>query len=158
MNWLHPETCVLALVLRGEFLLEAGALAAAIAQVVQLGAAHAGLALNDHAFQSRRAEQEGALYTDAVAGDAPDGEIGIVAAAAQPDDGTFKFLGSLVVAFFDPQVNANGITGVKLRDVGIIRGLNRFNNFVHDYSSLHKNCWLYTFRRLAGLGERKHAS
>src|SRR3990170_3508765 len=85
---------------RGEFLLKAGAFAGTLAQEVQLRPADMGAAVHDDLFNPGRAHQEGALDADAVAGDAPHGEISIVAAAAHAEHCAAKFLGALGVAFF----------------------------------------------------------
>jgi len=80
-------------------LFEAGALTGALAQEVQPGAADLGMAFDNYFLDARRAGQESALYTDTIAGYATDGEIAVVPAAAQADDGATELLDALIGAF-----------------------------------------------------------
>ena len=90
-----------------------------------------GAAMDDHFLDARRARQEGALNPDAITGNPPHGEIGIVAASPHAQHSPAKFLGALGGAFFNAQVHADGITRVKLRDVWVVGGLNSLEEFAH---------------------------
>ena len=115
----------------GEFLLEAGAFAGALPQEVQLRPADMGAAVHDDLFDPGRAHQEGALDADAVAGDAPHGEISIVAAAPHAQHCTPKFLGALGIAFLDAQEHADRVARLEAGDVGVIGGLDGLEEFAH---------------------------
>lgn len=104
-----------------EFLFETCALAGAFTQEVQVRAADFGVAFNNDFLDTWGAGQEGALYADAVAGDATNGEVGIVAAIADADNGAFEFLNTFAIAFFDKGMNADDVSRAQLRDIFVCR-------------------------------------
>lgn len=111
---------------------EAGALASPVAQEVKFTAAHVRMAVNDNLFDARRARQESAFHTDAIAGYAANGEVGIVTAIVLADDRTLEFLGAFGVAFFDAQENTYHVAGAELRYIFVRLGLNGLDNFAHN--------------------------
>jgi len=94
-------------------------LAANVAQVVKLGAANLRVACHLNLFDARAFQEERAFHTDAVTGNAPYGEIGIVPALAQPDYNTLKYLNALFVAFNYAQVNLDRVAGAQFRMAAI---------------------------------------
>src|SRR5574341_409793 len=123
--------------------LEAGRLAPASAQVVQLRAAHLGAADHFHLVYARRAEEEGALHADTVRGQAAHREIRVVAAFAHADDGAFEFLDALFVAFHNAHVNADAVPRLELGDFGIGGSFHRLDEVGHGRNS----CELAKLRR-----------
>ena len=73
-----------------DLLLQAGALAGAFAQVVQLGAPHVRMALHRDLLQAGRVVQECTLNADTVGRHTADGEILVIALAARSDWPTVK--------------------------------------------------------------------
>jgi hypothetical protein len=90
-------------------LLEAGGLAAQIAQVVKLGTAYFRPAHDFDFLDARAFDQESTLDTDTVTGDTTDGEIGIVAAAAHANDQTLKHLDTFPITLDNADMNLDGI-------------------------------------------------
>jgi hypothetical protein len=84
------------------------------------------MAVHHNFFNTGRAGEESAFYTDAVAGDTPNREIGIIGAFPLTDDGTFEFLNSLVAAFCDPQKHTDIIPNTHLGDIWIFWSLHSF--------------------------------
>ncbi len=103
-------------------MLEAGAFAGSLAQVVKLGAMDAGVAVNQDTLDAGGAGQESALHADAVAGDSAHGEIGIISAPAQADHSAFELLGSFVCTFFNAEKYTHGVARAQFGDIGIYRG------------------------------------
>src|SRR6185369_17908622 len=94
----------------GQLFLDAGRLAAALAQVVQLGAAHIAAALDFDAGDQRAVGLEGALHAFA-AGDLADGEAAVQAAVALGNDDAFEGLGALARAFDHVDADDHGVPG-----------------------------------------------
>lgn len=107
-----------------EFLLEAGALTAAIAQEVQTAAADLAVTFNDDFVNAGRAGQESAFNADTVGRDTADGECGIRAIVMGEEDDAFEFLDTFAVAFLDLYMNGHLITGEKIRNIRINRSFN----------------------------------
>ena len=99
--------------------LQAGGLAGAATQVIELRAAGMGPADNLDFFRARRMDEEGALYADAIGRDAPHCKVGVDAASAKPNDGSLKDLHALTVAFDDATMDTDGIAGVHLRHLAL---------------------------------------
>jgi len=74
-----------------------------------------------HLLDSGGAHQEGAFHSDAGAGDAAHGEVGVVAFVAHPNHGALELLHPLPVALPNAYVHADGIPGTQLGDVGVLR-------------------------------------
>src|SRR6185369_14862669 len=104
---------------------------------VQLSAAHLGIAENFHFVDARRAQQEGALHADAMGGQAPHGEVGIVAALAHADDDALEFLDALFVAFDDAQMHADVVPRLHGGDLAVDGGLNGLDKIGHGIRSLN---------------------
>jgi len=91
---------------------QAGGLAGAATQVIELRAAGMGPADNLDFFRARRMDEEGALYADAIGRDAPHCKVGVDAASPKPNDSSLKDLHALTVAFHDATVDTDGIAWV----------------------------------------------
>lgn len=102
-----------------EALLKSRALAGAVAQEVQAGAAHFVVPFHHHFGDARRIGQEGAFHADAVAGNAADGKAGIVAAPAGEEHNALEFLDAFAVAFFDLVMHADRVPGEEVGDIRI---------------------------------------
>ena len=113
-----------------KLLLDLGGLAHAVAQIVQLGAAHAALADNLHGLHVGGVQGEHALHTYAV-GNAAHGEGLADAAALAGDHGAFELLDTLPVAFTDVHVHADGVTDGELGDLSLERVLRDSFDCVH---------------------------
>ena len=94
-------------------LFEAGGFALQLAQVVKLGAAHFAGADHIDVVDDRSVDGEDALDAGAEA-DLADGDGFAHADILARDDGAFKRLQAFLVAFFDADVDANGIAGAEL--------------------------------------------
>src|SRR3972149_6400405 len=81
---------------------------------------------------ARRAQQEGPYHADPVRSQSAHSEVGVVAALAVADDGSPEFLDPFAVAFLDPQVDAHGVTGPKLGDLGVDGGFDRLALLAHQ--------------------------
>ena len=95
---------------------DTGRLAAAVAQIVKLGAADAALALHFNAFDHRRGERENTLNTF-TEGNLANREALIDAAARARNADAFEALDALTVAFLDAHVHRQGVTRGKFRDI-----------------------------------------
>src|SRR5580692_1833935 len=102
--------------------LDPGGLAAQIPQVVELGTADPATGHGLDLIDRGAVHREGALDAHAVAHLA-DGERLPQAAALAPDHNTLEHLDPGAVAFLDPHVHLNGVTGAELRDVVADLGL-----------------------------------
>src|SRR6478609_4900965 len=109
-----------------------GGLAAAIAEVVEAGAAHFGLLLDLDLLDVRRVDREHALDALAVA-DAADGEILVDAAALVGDDDAGENLDALLVTFTDLGVHTDAIANLEGVGGGRLHlgGGNFFDDLVH---------------------------
>ncbi len=105
-----------------KLLLDLGGLAHAVAQIVQLGAAHTALTDHLHGLHVGGVQGEHALHTYAV-GNAAHGEGLADAAALAGDHGAFELLDTLPVAFTDVHVHADGVTDGELGDLSLERVL-----------------------------------
>ena len=103
------------------FFWEAGSFASAIPQVIELRAPYMCVTDDIHFVDPRRAEQEGALHSDAVRGDAAYREIRIVAALAQADDRSAKLLHAFAITLADAQMNAHIVPRIQFGDI-FVRG------------------------------------
>jgi hypothetical protein len=86
-----------------EFLLQTGPLAGAVAQEIQVRTADSRVAFDEDFFNARGTQQESPLNSYTITSYPADCKIGVVAAASMPDNGSTKFLGAFVGAFFDAQ-------------------------------------------------------
>src|SRR5690606_21817336 len=98
-------------------LLDAGGLALQLAHVEQAGATDLAEAAHLDAGEAGRLERENALDGDAVRNLA-DGEGGRDTRAATLDDDAGEGLDALLVAFDDLEVDADGVAGAELGQVG----------------------------------------
>src|SRR5207253_1501723 len=94
----------------GELLLDARRLARALAQVVQLGAAHVAAALHFDGRDQRAVDLESALDAFAAADLAHD-EAGVQAAVALGNDDAFVGLHALAAAFDDVDIDDHRVAG-----------------------------------------------
>jgi hypothetical protein len=117
-------------------LLEARALAGALAKEVQAGAADTAVAFNDYFVDARGARQEGTLNTNPIASHTANREGRACAVLMGVQDGTLELLDTLAVAFLNLYVHANDVTRAESRDIRIYRCLNGFNQFAHWKQSL----------------------
>ena len=105
-------------------LLEASGLASAFSQEIQPGTTDLGVPINDDFLDPGGAHQEGAFHADAVAGDTPHGEGGVICTATDVEQGAFKDLDPFPVTLFDLEVDADRVAGGQFRDVLIDGGFN----------------------------------
>src|SRR5688572_18173848 len=103
-------------------LLDLGGLAAQVAQVVELRAAHVTAGDDLDLVDDRRVEREGPLDTDAE-GDLADGEGAADAAAVDADHDTLEDLDPGPVALDDLHVHLDGVTRAEAGDVVALRGV-----------------------------------
>src|SRR3954447_15647374 len=96
-------------------LLDLGGLAAQVAQVVQLGAAHVTTGDDLDVVDDRGVEREGALDTDAE-GDLADREGLADAAAVATDDDALEDLDARAGALDDLHVDVDRVTGAEVGD------------------------------------------
>jgi hypothetical protein len=114
-----------------ETLLEAGALAGALAQEEKAGAADLAVPFHHYFFDARGAEQERALDANTIAGYAANGKGRIGAIIASEQHGSLEFLDALAIAFFNLDMHADHITGPQGRDIRVFGGLKGFQQFAH---------------------------
>ena len=107
-----------------ELLLEAGALAAAIAEEVQTAAANLAVAFHNNLVDAGRAGQESTFNADTVGRDTADSESGIRPVVMGEEDYAFEFLDTFTVAFLDLYMNGDLVAGKQIRDVRINRSFN----------------------------------
>ena len=119
-----------------EFLLEAGALTAAIAEEVQTAAANLAVAFHNNLVDAGRAGQESTFNADTVGRDTADGESGIRAIVMGEEDDALEFLNTFAVAFLDLYMNGDLVAGEQIRDVRINRSFNSSQNICHFYYTL----------------------
>ena len=112
--------------LLGAPFLQARCPATPLAEIIQLSTPHLGLTQHLNPLHPRRAQQERALDTDTIGGNAADCEGGIGAVAVDEQHDALEFLDTLAGAFFDFYMHANHIPGVKLRDFGVDWGIECF--------------------------------
>jgi hypothetical protein len=105
---------------------EAGRLADAVAEEVQLGAADPGVTLHNHFGHFRRMKRERALNTF-TCNDPPDGEHFTGSRAAAGNHDSREDLDALLIAFQNPGVNVDGVADVECQVVLAEAGL--FNLF-----------------------------
>src|ERR1019366_6092680 len=91
-------------------------LAAAVAQVIELGAAHGPAALDLDGLDHRREHRKHALHAFAEA-DLADGEVLLQAAARAGDAEAFIGLDALALAFLDAHVHAQRVAGLEIGDL-----------------------------------------
>jgi hypothetical protein len=108
-----------------EALLEAGALAGALTQVIQAGAADLAVSFDNHFFQARGAAQEGTFNAHTIAGYTAHGKAGIGTILMRVQNCTFKFLNTFAVAFRDLHMHTDNITGFEVGHIRVDSGLNR---------------------------------
>lgn len=119
-----------------EFLLEAGALAAAIAEEIQTSAADFAVTFHNDLVNAGRAGQESTFNADTVGRDTADGESGIRAIVMGEKDDALEFLDTFTVAFLDLYMNGDLVAGEQIRDVRINRSFNSSQNICHFYYTL----------------------
>ena len=107
-----------------EFLLEAGALTAAITEEVQAAAANFAVAFHNDLVDAGRAGQESTFNADTVGRDTADSERGIRAIVMGEEDDALEFLDTFAVAFLDLYMNGNLVAGEQIRDIRINRSFN----------------------------------
>ena len=107
-----------------ELLLEAGALAAAIAQEIQTAAADFAVAVHNNFIDAGRTGQESTFNTDPVGRDTADSESGIRTVVMGIEDDALEFLDTFTVAFLDLYMNGDLVTGEQIRDIRIDRSFN----------------------------------
>jgi len=100
-----------------DLLFQASGLADPVSQIIQIGSADMRAALNNNFFQPRGPQRERSLYANPIAGDTAHGEVGVVAGIPNADDGAFKFLDTLSVAFFNSNMNIDHITWSQVGNV-----------------------------------------
>src|SRR5688500_16112725 len=110
--------------------LDARGLAGEVAEVVQLGAAHAAAAHHLDSTDHRAVHREDALDADAVR-DLADGEGLADTAATTGDAHALERLDALLVAFLHPDVNAQRIARTERGKVGLHPGLLGLDKGVH---------------------------
>lgn len=108
-----------------EALLEAGALARAVAQVIQAGSANLAVSIDHNFFQPRRAGEEGSFNTNAIAGDPAHGETGIGTIVMGEENCSFEFLHTFAGAFFNSHMHTDDITWCQFGNIRVDSGLNR---------------------------------
>src|SRR6478609_10688098 len=110
-----------------------GGLAAAVAEVVEAGAARLGLLLDLDLLDVGRVDREHALDALAVA-DAADGEVLVDAAAFVGDDDAGENLDALLVTFTDLGVDTDAVTDFERGD-GMLHlgGGDIFDDLVHGW-------------------------
>ena len=89
-----------------------------IAQIVKLGAAHAAGAHDVDVIDHRSVHRENALYALAKA-DLSHGDGFADARVLAGNHGSFKRLQTFLVAFFDLDVDANGVARAEFRDLAV---------------------------------------
>ncbi|CAD5299137.1 hypothetical protein BOS5A_230890 [Bosea sp. EC-HK365B] len=94
---------------------DTGRLAAAIAQVIQLGAANLALADDLDRVEVRRIQREDALDALAI-GNLADGEALVQPAAIAGDADALIGLNAAALAFLDLDVDLHGVAGLEMRD------------------------------------------
>jgi hypothetical protein len=104
--------------------LEAGSLPGPIAQVVELCSADMGAPLDFDLLDAGRTKGESPFNPDAMRSGPPHGEIGVVAAFPDANDGPAKFLHPLSIAFYDSKMNTDRIARADIGQVGIHFRLN----------------------------------
>ena len=107
-----------------EFLLEAGALTAAIAEEVQTAAANLAVAFHNNLVDAGGAGQESTFDADPVGRDTTDGESGIRTVVMSVENDTLEFLNTFAVSFLDLYMNGDLVTGEQIRDIRIDRSFN----------------------------------
>src|SRR5579862_7113444 len=117
-------------------LLDAGGLAAQVAEVVELGAADAATGDRLDPVDRGAVHRERALHADAVAHLA-DGEGLPQAAALAADHDTLENLDAGAVAFRHLHVHLQGVTGAEIRDVSPELGLLKLGD-----RGVHDGCFL----------------
>jgi hypothetical protein len=108
-------------------LFEACALARAVAQEEQPSPADFVVALNYNLVDAGRAVEECALDADTIAGNAADGEGGVVPIIVGEENGPFEFLDTFAGTFLDFYMHTDSITSCKSRDFGIYRSIYGFH-------------------------------
>src|ERR1700751_3447303 len=96
---------------------DAGRLAAAIAQIIELGAPHLAAPEDFDRVDHRRIDGENALHALAI-GDLPHREVLVEAIAAARDAHAFIRLNAGALAFRDLHVDDDRVAGLELRDLG----------------------------------------
>ena len=122
---LRPDVAALA---------DAGALADAAAQVVELGAADVAAGGDLDALDLRRVHRERALHADAE-GLLAHGEGLAHAVALALDDDALEDLGAAAGALDDLEVDAHAVAGLEVRDAAQLRALEAFDDGAHGKRS-----------------------
>lgn len=94
-----------------EFLFEASFFASQIAQEVQAGAAYFTVPFDDYFFDAWAENGEGTLNADAITGNSTNSETGAGAVIVLVENGTFKFLNTLAISFFNFNMHTHQIAG-----------------------------------------------
>jgi hypothetical protein len=94
---------------------------------------------DDDFLKAWGAHQEGALNADTITGNPAYSEVTIITTASDAQDNPSKFLCTLIIAFFDSQVNPHGIAWSHFLDIWIVWSLNGcqilFIHFSHSLPS-----------------------
>lgn len=119
-----------------EFLLEAGALAAAIAEEIQAAAANFAVAFHNDFVDAGAACQESSFHANTIGRDTTDGESGIRTIIMSKEDDALEFLDTFAVAFLDLYMNGNLVAGEQIRNIRVNRSFNSSQNICHFYYTL----------------------
>ena len=95
-----------------EFLFEAGMFPGALTQMVEFCPADLRMPLDNYFLQAGRAGEKCAFNANAITGNSPDGEGGVVAAGPLADNGATEFLDTLGVAFLNADMDIDQVTGM----------------------------------------------
>jgi hypothetical protein len=79
-----------------------------------------------------RTERECSFHSDTVRGRTAHGEIGCIAALADPDEGAFEFLDTFAIAFKDTEMDGDRISWSEVWNFGVHRGLYTLYKVIHD--------------------------
>ncbi len=110
-----------------EFLFEACALARAVAQEEKPSPAYFVVAFNHDLVDAGGSVEECALDADTIAGNAADGESGVVPIVVGEKYSPFEFLDTFAGAFLDFNMHADRITSCHGGDIGVYGSINGFH-------------------------------
>ena len=114
-----------------KFLFEPRTLARAVAQEEQTRPADFVVTFDNDLVDAGGTIEECALDTDAIAGNAADGESGVIPILMGKENGSLEFLDTFAGTFLDFHMHTDGITSCKSRDLGIYGCINRFHQVSH---------------------------
>lgn len=117
--------------LGSEFLAQFSLFTTPLAQEIQTGASGMSTTLDGHFLNDGGPGQESPFNTDAIAGNTSNGKTLAISLAVNPDDRAFKLLDSFVIAFFDANKNSNSISGLHIRDIGVLWRFKRLDQLIH---------------------------